>query len=287
MSKIGVASKISEIIRENEFYIKKKYGQNFLIDQNILKKIVNEANLDQNTLVVEIGPGFGSLTEHLVKNSKHVLAYEIDEDFVKHLKTSFEKHSFTLINDDVLKRDMDKDIEELGMEFRQIVMVANLPYYITTPVIMKVLEQTKSINRMIVMMQYEVAKRMTSKPDTKDYNSLSIAIQYRASTKYLFKVPNTVFIPKPKVDSAIISLDIYKKSPFLVEDESFFFEIVKTSFKQRRKTLYNNLKGLECISTKDIKNEINNLGLSETVRAEALDLNTFIDLSKRLKKYMI
>ena len=257
MSKIGVASRISKIIKDNEFYIKKKYGQNFLVDQNILKKIVNEANLDENTLVIEIGPGFGSLTEHLISNSKHVLAYEIDEDFVSHLTTTFDKEEFTLIHEDVLKRDIDADIASLGVDFSQVVMVANLPYYITTAVIMKVLEKTKSINRMIVMMQYEVAKRMTSKPDTKDYNSLSIAIQYRALAKYLFKVPNTVFIPKPKVDSAIISLDIYKENPFSVGNEELFFEIVKTSFKQRRKTLYNNLKGLEFVTTEEIKNEIN------------------------------
>lgn len=285
MNKIGVASQISKIIKENEFYIKKKYGQNFLVDQNILKKIVNEANLDEETLVIEIGPGFGSLTEHLVNHSKHVLAYEIDEDFVTHLESTFDNEKFTLIHEDVLKRNIDEDIESLGNDFSQVVLVANLPYYITTAVIMKVLENTKSINRMIVMMQYEVAKRITSKPDTKDYNALSIAIQYRSSVKYLFKVPNTVFIPKPKVDSAIISLDIYKENPFFVKNESFFFEIVKTSFKQRRKTLYNNLKGLDFISTQDIKNEINKLGLSETVRAEALDLNTFIELSKGLEQY--
>ncbi len=282
MSKIGRASRISEIIKDKSFYIKKKYGQNFLVDQNILEKIVSSAEITENTLVVEIGPGFGSLTEHLLDRAKHVLAYEIDEELIEFLSETFESDPLTIIHDDVLNRDIDKDIEQLDTAFDQIILVANLPYYITTPVIMKVLEQTTSVERLIVMMQHEVAMRMTSDPKTKDYNSLSIAIQYRAKAEYLFKVPRTVFIPKPNVDSAIISLTM-KENRALPEDrEEFFFRLIKASFKQRRKTLYNNLKGFDDIDKETIKDVIESLGLKPTVRAEALDIEDFIALTNTL-----
>lgn len=283
MEKIGIASSITKLIKDHQFYIKKKYGQNFLVDQNILLKIVDQADITDQSLVIEIGPGFGSLTEHLIEKAKHVLAYEIDGDFTKHLRETFDKETFTLIYDDILKRDIDSDIASLKTSFSDIVLVANLPYYITTPVVMKVLEQTKSIQRIIVMMQYEVAKRMTSEPDKKDYNALSIAIQYRSDATYLFKVPRSVFIPKPNVDSAIIKLTVYDETPYNLADEQFFFKVVKTSFRQRRKTIYNNLKALE-INHNDLKETIIKAGINPSIRAEALDLETFIILTNHLKE---
>ncbi|MEC9484662.1 MAG: 16S rRNA (adenine(1518)-N(6)/adenine(1519)-N(6))-dimethyltransferase RsmA [Candidatus Izemoplasma sp.] len=284
MSKIGRASRISDIIKQKSFYIKKKYGQNFLVDQNILEKIVDAANITDETLVVEVGPGFGSLTEHLIERSKHVLAYEIDEDLVEFLTDTFETDNLTVVHEDVLNREIDDDIEQLDSTFDQVVLVANLPYYITTPVVMKVLEQTTRIERLIVMTQHEVALRMTSNPKTKDYNSLSIAIQYRAETEYLFKVPRTVFIPKPNVDSAIISLKMKQERALPKNLEPFFFRLIKTSFKQRRKTLYNNLKGFDDINNETIKEAIDALELSPTVRAEALDVHDFIELTHKLIK---
>jgi 16S rRNA (adenine1518-N6/adenine1519-N6)-dimethyltransferase len=284
LKKVGTSKTIQEAIKSNEFRIKKKYGQNFLIDQNILEKIVNEANISKDTLVVEIGPGFGSLTEHLTYKAGHVIAYEIDSDFIQHLNKTFEKEDLTLINEDFLKRDIDVDIKEKSSDYNETVVVANLPYYITTPIIMKILEESKIIDRLVIMMQLEVARRVTSKPKTKDYNSLSIAIQYQAEANFLFKVPKNVFIPAPRVESAIIEIKKIKNKPKQPKNEQFFFSLVRKSFTQRRKTLANNISKAFNISKIDLYSIFSELGYKDTVRAEELNVGDFIDLSDILEK---
>ena len=232
---------IKEILKTNRIAIKKRYGQNFLLDHNILRKIADVANIDKNALVIEIGPGLGSLTDYLIQKAKHVLAYEIDKALVPILKEHFKEAPLTLIQDDILKRDIDSDITALNQTFDHVIVVANLPYYITTPILMKCLEESVKIKRMVVMMQYEVAQRITATRKTKDYNALSISIQYRAKTELAFKVSRTVFMPPPNVDSAVVTLDFYDQPPVKLNSEKHFYQLIKAAFKQRRKTILNNL----------------------------------------------
>ena len=279
MSKIGTILETKNTLNKHDFHIKKKYGQNFLIDQNILKKIVQIPNISNETLVVEIGPGLGSLTEHLLDEAKHVLAYEIDKDLIPILAENFSAKNLTILNKDFLKCNIDSDINSLKITYDKAIMVSNLPYYITTPIILKIIEESKIIKEMILMTQQEVAQRITSKPSTKDYNSLSIAIQYKTTAKIALKVPRSVFIPAPNVDSAIVHLiskeNIVKK-PI---SEKLFYEIVRASFAQRRKTLVNNLHTKYGIDKNNIINLLIDIDLNPQIRAENLSVEDFINLS--------
>lgn len=284
MSKIGTSSKIKQTIKDQDFYIKKKFGQNFLIDQNILQKIVNTPNITKETLIIEIGPGMGSLTEHLLQRGKHVLAYEIDTDLLPILQENFKEDPLTVINDDFLNRSIDEDIKNLNIMFDQVCVVANLPYYITTPIIMKILEESKLIKELVLMMQLEVARRLTSKPSTKDYNSLSVAIQYKTNAEIALKVPKTVFIPAPNVDSAVVKLTVREKIDVLPNNEEHFFKLVRNSFTQRRKTLVNNLHQAYNTPKDQLIDILENLDFDARVRAENLNVNDFIVLSDTLKE---
>lgn len=270
---------IHSMIKSNRVKVKKRFGQNFLIDDNILKKIVETAEIDKDTFVVEIGPGLGSLTERLILKAKHVLAYEIDTDLIPVLNSMFNENNFSLINADVLDRDIDADIKAIDAQVKDVVVIANLPYYITTPILMKCLETTKLISKMVVMMQYEVAKRITASTHTKDYNALSIAVQYRAETKLTFKVPKSVFIPAPNVDSAVVSLAFHNRYHDAVLSEPFFFAFVKAAFKQRRKTLLNNLYELLNIDKIRLSEILEILNVHPQVRADKLSLETYITLA--------
>ena len=276
------ANKIKSTIRKNEFHIKKKFGQNFLTDENILRKIANVADIDENTLVIEIGPGLGSLTEFLLEKAGHLLAYEIDNDLIPILNKTFLGSNFTLINDDVLARNIDEDIDNLDFDYNKVTVVANLPYYITTPILMKCIEDSKYINEMVVMMQLEVANRITSKPSKKDYNSLSIAIQYKTVAKLAFKVPRTVFVPAPNVDSAIVYLKTKEDNVIKPINEKYFYQIVLSSFVQRRKKLSNNLNSVFGYDKTRVEDLLETLGHSRTVRAESLEVEDFIVLSDKL-----
>lgn len=273
---------VYDILDESSFRIKKHFGQNFLKDQNILKKIVDSASITSRSGILEVGPGLGSLTEFLIETNQPLLAYEIDNDLIPILSKRFEaKSNFHLIHDDILKRDIDTDIAKHLGECTDIVVVANLPYYITTPILMKFLETSKRVNRMILMMQFEVANRVTSKPNTKDYNALSVVINYLAKTKFLFKVPKTVFVPAPNVDSAIVEVimknDLKSIKPV---DESLFFEVVHYCFKQRRKTLINNLReAYPHYQRVFFESMLETLGLRADVRAEVLSIDDFIRIS--------
>lgn len=284
MEKIGTSSKIKKTIKENEFYIKKKFGQNFLIDQNILSKIVNIPLITKNTLVIEIGPGMGSLTEHLIQKAKHVIAYEIDKELLPILEENFKDEQFTLINDDFLNRNIDEDIESIDQEFDHICVVANLPYYITTPIIMKILEESTKVKELVLMMQLEVARRLTSKPSTKDYNSLSVAIQYKTNAKIALKVPKTVFIPAPNVDSAVVKLIVKDELKQKPQNEEHFFSLVRSSFTQRRKTLVNNLYAAFNESKDYYAEVLESIDKDPRIRAENLSVEDFILLSDTLYK---
>lgn len=276
--KIGTSSYINQALKENDLYAKKKFGQNFLNDQNILSSIVEHANIDKDTLVIEVGPGLGSLTEHLVKAAGFVLAYEIDKDLLPILDKNFKDcNNLKVINKDILEVDINKDIDEYKKDFKNVYLVANLPYYITTPIILGLLSKTDKIKRYVMMMQEEVADRICGKPKTKDYNALSIAIGYRAKAKLELKVPRTVFIPSPNVDSAVISLNLYDNPPYKAKNEELFFEFIRLCFNQRRKTLYNNLG---TVYKKDfILKMFEDLNIKATVRSEELDIVDFIKMS--------
>lgn len=284
MEKIGTTSHIKKKIRTEDFYIKKKFGQNFLVDQNILKKIVDIPNITKESIVIEIGPGMGSLTEHLLFNCKHVLAYEIDKDLVPILNETFDNKNLTIINDDFLKRDIDNDIANLNLEYDNVVVVANLPYYITTPITLKILEESKIVKELVLMMQLEVARRLTSKPSTKDYNSLSVVIQYKTTATIAMKVPRAVFIPAPNVDSAIIKLVIREENKLIPKKESHFFKLVRASFGQRRKTLVNNLHAAMNMKKEDSITMLENLGFDPRIRAENLTVEDFIRISDEMNK---
>ena len=279
MSKIGTILKTKSTLDKHDFYIKKKYGQNFLVDQNILKKIVEIPAITSETLVVEIGPGLGSLTEHLLEKAKHVLAYEIDKDLLPILLETFKTDKLTLLDKDFLKCDIDLDIKKLEITYDQVIVVANLPFYITTPIILKIIEESNLVKEMILMTQQEVANRLTSKPSTKDYNSLSIAIQYKTKAVIALKVPRTVFIPAPNVDSAVVKLTVIDDIQVKPLNEPLFYEIVRASFAQRRKTLVNNLHNKYNLEKEIIINLLIELDLDSRIRAENLSVNDFIRLS--------
>ena len=279
MPKIGNISNTKRIIDDNSFFIKKKFGQNFLTDQNILNKIVDTAELDKDTDVIEIGPGLGALTEIIASKCNRLLCYEIDSDLIPILKNNLsEYNNVEIINNDVLKCDVNKDIDTYFSNSKRIALISNLPYYITTPIILGLLEATDRITTYVMMMQEEVADRICSKPAVKDYNALSIAVQYRCTASKEIRVPRTVFVPQPNVDSAVIRLNLYKEKPYNPKNEAFFFKVVRCAFAQRRKTLANNLS-LMGYSKDLIYKALDELGYDKSIRSEALDVFDFVRLS--------
>ncbi len=275
---VSTSRKIRSLMSEQNLKTRKRFGQNYLIDDKILKKIVSTSQIDSKTLVIEIGPGLGSLTQYLVESAAHVLAYEIDESLVEVLQDMFAQNdNFTLISDDVLKRDMDADVQAHYGEAEKIIVVANLPYYITTPFIMKSLEESRKVDRYVLMLQLEVAKRLTASKNTKDYNALSVIMQYLTTPSFQFTVPNTVFIPRPKVDSAVITLDV-KKSKYTLPETPELLKFVKACFKQRRKTLINNLHEAYGIDKETLKKFLHEQGFTHQIRAEAIAADELIKL---------
>ena len=271
-----------KILEETKFHIKKKYGQNFLTDKKILDKIIDSANLNSNIGVIEIGPGLGALTYKLLEKAKHVLAYEIDSELIPILNENLKEfNNLTILNEDILEADVEADMKKYLSDCEAIYVVANLPYYITTPILLELLQNTK-IDKYIVMMQLEVADRLAGKVSTKDYNSLSITIQYQASVKKLFKVPRTVFNPAPNVDSAVIEITRFKEIEHKPKNESFFFDVVRSSFAQRRKTLLNNLTNRFGNYKEKFLGILADLGIKENARSEELSVDDFIKLADRI-----
>ena len=283
---IATPVRTQEILKKFGFSFKKSLGQNFLIDTNILKRIVEHANLTDDTGTVEIGPGIGALTEQLARSSKKVVAFEIDQRLLPILKHTLSPYENTeIIHQDVLKADVRAIIEEKFQDVDGVMVVANLPYYVTTPIIMKFLEDKLPIKGIVCMLQKEVADRMTSKPGTKDYGSLSIAVQYYTKAETVMMVPRTVFIPQPNVDSAVIRLTVREQPLVQPISEAFFFKLIKVCFAQRRKTISNNLLN-QLPNGKEKKAEIlaalTNANIEPNRRGETLSIEEFSELSDQL-----
>ncbi|WHY77673.1 16S rRNA (adenine(1518)-N(6)/adenine(1519)-N(6))-dimethyltransferase RsmA [Neobacillus sp. WH10] len=277
------------ILEKYGFSFKKSLGQNFLIDTNILKKIVSFANLNENSGAIEIGPGIGALTEQLARTSKKVVAFEIDQRLLPILNDTLSPYeNVKIVHKDVLEADIQVVMEEEFKGIDDIMVVANLPYYVTTPIIMKLLEDRLPIRGIVCMLQKEVADRISAKPGTKDFGSLSIAIQYYTEAETVMIVPKTVFVPQPNVDSAVIRLIKREQPAVTVKDEAFFFQVTKASFAQRRKTLLNNLTS-QLPEGKQKKEEIlaalHVSGVEPTRRGETLSLEEFGRLADQLYPY--
>jgi 16S rRNA (adenine1518-N6/adenine1519-N6)-dimethyltransferase len=268
------------ILKKYEFSTKKKFGQNFLIDEGVLSGIVDIAGVSQEDHVLEIGPGIGSMTHYLCEQAGHVTAVEIDDKLIPILTDMMQGYdNFTLIHDDILKVDLEALAKEEGG--RPFKVVANLPYYITTPIVMELLEKKLPIESITIMVQKEVAERMQAGPGTKAYGALSLAVQYYADAEIEMEVSPSGFLPPPQVSSTVIKLTRYEKPPVEVEDEKLMFRLIRDSFNQRRKTLVNALSngGGAGISKDLIRESILEIGEKETVRGEALSLEKFAELS--------
>ncbi|MDY5215833.1 MAG: 16S rRNA (adenine(1518)-N(6)/adenine(1519)-N(6))-dimethyltransferase RsmA [Lachnospiraceae bacterium] len=284
MSELSNFKNTQEIIKKHNFSIQKKYGQNFLIDEHVLNKIIAAAELTEDDYVIEIGPGIGTMTERMAPECRHVTAIEIDKELIPILSETLSGFdNVDIINEDVLKVDLNKLIAERN-DNKPVKVVANLPYYITTPIIMSLLENKIPIDTITVMVQKEVADRMMVGPGTKDYGALSLAVQYYAKPYIVANVPMNCFIPRPNVASAVIRLTCHKEPPVTVKDENLMFNLIRASFNQRRKTLINGISNFSGLSfTKEqVAMALNSIGLSENIRGEALDLEKFAKLSDAL-----
>lgn len=286
MANLGNPKNTIEIIQKYEFAFQKKFGQNFLIDARVLEKIIDAAGITRDDLVLEIGPGIGTMTQYLAEHARQVVAVEIDSNLIPILgETLKDYENVLLINDDILKVDIKKLAEEYN-EGRPIKVVANLPYYITTPIIMGLFESDVPIDNITVMVQKEVADRMQVGPGTKDYGALSLAVQYYAKPYIVANVPPNCFIPRPNVGSAVIRLTRHQEPPVQVTDAKLMFRLIRASFNQRRKTLQNGLNNSPEIaySKERIIAAIESLGLSPTIRGEALTLEQFAQLANFISK---
>ena len=284
MSELSNFKNTQEIIKKHNFSIQKKYGQNFLIDEHVLNKIIAAAELTEDDYVIEIGPGIGTMTERMAPECRHVTAIEIDKELIPILSETLSGFdNVDIINEDVLKVDLNKLIAERN-DNKPVKVVANLPYYITTPIIMSLLENKIPIDTITVMVQKEVADRMMVGPGTKDYGALSLAVQYYAKPYIVANVPMNCFIPRPNVASAVIRLTCHKEPPVTVKDEKLMFNLIRASFNQRRKTLINGISNFSGLSfTKEqVAMALNSIGLSENIRGDALDLEKFAKLSDAL-----
>ncbi|MCI6020377.1 MAG: 16S rRNA (adenine(1518)-N(6)/adenine(1519)-N(6))-dimethyltransferase RsmA [Clostridia bacterium] len=278
-----------EIIKKYGFGFQKRFGQNFLIDGNVVEKIVREAGITKDDFVLEIGPGIGTMTQILCENAREVAAVEIDKNLIPILAETLAPYdNVTVINEDILKVDVRKLAEEKNGG-RPIKVVANLPYYITTPIIMGLFESHVPLESITIMVQKEVAQRMQVGPGTKDYGALSLAVQFYADAQIVLKVPASCFMPRPNVDSAVIKLVRHEDAPVKVKDEQFMFRVIRAAFNQRRKTLANSLansselngSGHAC-TREDVTTALEAMGLPAGIRGEALTLAQFGELADRL-----
>ena len=288
MATLGIPQNTIEVLQKYHFNFQKKFGQNFLIDTHVLEKIIAAADVTKDDFVLEIGPGIGTMTQYLCEHARAVAAVEIDKNLIPILGDTLGAYdNVEIINQDILKVDIRKLAEEKNGG-RPIKVVANLPYYITTPIIMGLFESHVPIESITVMVQKEVADRMQVGPGTKDYGALSLAVQYYAAPEIVAIVPPNCFMPRPKVGSAVIRLTRHKEPPVQVEDEKLMFRIIRASFNQRRKTLANGLKnsGELTLSKEVIEESITELGVPVTIRGEALSLAQFAELSNIILKKM-
>ena len=283
MASLGSRKATSEIIQKYQFDFRKKYGQNFLVDKNILDKIVAAADISRDDCVLEIGPGIGTMTQRLAEEAGEVVAVEIDGNLIPILEETLSGYdNVTVIHDDILKVDIEDIAKRHGG--RPMKVVANLPYYITTPIIMALFEKRLPLKSITVMVQQEVADRMGVGPGTKEYGALSLAVQYYARPEIITKVPAACFMPKPNVDSAVVRLTRYDAPPVEVEDERWLFTLIRASFNQRGKTLANGIANAGIgIGRGQVEDALAVMGLPPTTRGETLTLKQFADLSNALR----
>ncbi len=280
-NKLGNPKETIEILNKYHFVFQKKYGQNFLIDTHVLDKIIKAAGITGDDMVLEVGPGIGTLTQYLCEAAREVIAVEIDKNLVPILKDTLSSYdNITIINEDILKVDINRLVQEKNNN-KPIKIVANLPYYITTPIIMGLFEAHVPVDNVTVMVQKEVADRMQSGPGSKDYGALSLAVQYYAEPYIAANVPPNCFMPRPKVGSAVIRLNLHSAKPVKVKDEKLMFRLIRASFNQRRKTLVNGLHNGQDLnlSKETIAEAVKELQVSPTIRGEALTLEQFARLS--------
>lgn len=289
MATLGIPQNTIEILQKYHFNFQKKYGQNFLIDTSVLERIINAAGITKEDCVLEIGPGIGTMTQYLAENAGQVVAVEIDKNLIPILEETLAPYdNVTVINDDILKVDVGAIAEEKNGG-RPIKVVANLPYYITTPIIMGLFENNVPLKSITIMVQKEVADRMQVGPGTKDYGALSLAVQYYAKPEIVANVPPNCFIPRPGVGSAVIRLTRYEHPPVQVEDEKKMFALIRAAFNQRRKTLVNaigNAPGTG-VTKEETARVLELMELSPTIRGEALTLEQFAELTNLIVKHKI
>ena len=285
MATLGIPQNTIEILKKYNFVFQKKYGQNFLIDTHVLEKIIRAASIGSDDVVLEIGPGIGTLTQYLCENARKVIAVEIDDMLIPILgETLKEYDNVKIVHNDILKVDVNEIVSEYPGS--SIKVVANLPYYITTPIIMGLFESGVPIDSITIMVQKEVAERMQAKPGTKDYGALTLAVQYYADAKIMVNVPPNCFMPRPAVGSAVINLVKHKEKRYDVKNEDMLFRIIRASFNQRRKTLQNGLNNAANLpyTKQQIAEAIEKMGLPAAVRGEKLSLEQFVELSNILEE---
>ncbi len=286
MATLGNPKNTIEVLQKYNFNFQKKFGQNFLINTGVLEDIIEASEITKDDFVVEIGPGIGTMTQYLCENAREVLAVEIDTNLIPILKDTLKEYdNVEVINQDILKVDINKIAEEKN-NGRPIKVVANLPYYITTPIIMGLFESHVPVESITIMVQKEVADRMQTGPGSKEYGALSLAVQYYSNPKIVLNVPPSCFMPQPKVGSAVIKLTSHNNPPVEVDNEKMLFKVIRASFNQRRKTLANGLKNYGGIplSKEQIQESIEELGVEANIRGEKLSLEQFAQLSNIINK---
>lgn len=279
MASLGIPQNTIEVLQKYHFNFQKRFGQNFLIDPNVLNRIVEASDITEDDCVLEIGPGIGTMTQYLAEAAGKVVAVEIDKNLIPILEDTLSEYAnVTVLQADILKVDLQELVQKYN-QGRPIKVVANLPYYITTPIIMTLLEESVPVESITVMVQKEVADRMQVGPGTKDYGALSLAVQYYAKPETVANVPPNCFMPRPNVGSAVIRLTKYTEPPVKSENPAFLFSVIRASFNQRRKTLANGLNGGLGLSRETVQNALREMHLSETVRGETLTLAQFAELA--------
>lgn len=286
MDRLSSHRATKEVVNKHNFKFSKSLGQNFLIDDNVIDRILEGARLSETDRIIEVGPGIGTLTREMGKVAENVVAIEIDKTLIPILKeTLADLDNVEVVNEDILKVDVQGLINE-KLNGGPVKLVANLPYYITTPIVMKFLEEDIPVTDIVVMVQKEVADRMNAKPSTKDYGALSVAVQYYCDTEIVAKAPRHMFVPQPNVDSIVIGLHVRDEKKYVVDNEEIFFKTVKASFGQRRKTLLNSLGGLGFLSKDQIREALQAANIDEKRRGETLSIDEFANLSNEINKFL-
>lgn len=284
MDRLSSHRATKEIVNKHNFKFSKSLGQNFLIDDNVIDKILAGSRLSETDKIIEVGPGIGTLTREMGKTAQNVVAIEIDKTLIPILKeTLADLDNVEVVNEDILKVDIQGLINE-KLDGGPVKLIANLPYYITTPIVMKFLEEDIPVTDIVVMVQKEVADRMNAKPSTKDYGALSVAVQYYCDTKIVAKAPRHMFVPQPNVDSIVIGLHVRSERKYKVDNEDIFFKTVKASFGQRRKTLLNSLGGLGFLTKDQIKEALQAANIDAKRRGETLSIDEFANLANEINK---